>query len=171
MPPQIIIVMGVSGSGKSTVGERLARSLGWDFRDADTFHPPANIDKMRQGVPLDDRDRLPWLHALQREIDRRLQAGSSVVLACSALKRRYRQMLRCDRPSVALVYLKGSFDLIAARIDRRERHFMGTSLLRSQFATLEEPQEAIAIDISASPEAIVRQICQHLREGNRGKLG
>ncbi|MBV9387149.1 MAG: gluconokinase [Chroococcidiopsidaceae cyanobacterium CP_BM_ER_R8_30] len=154
----IILVIGVSGSGKTTVGELLAQSLGWEFRDADEFHPKANIEKMSHGIPLNDADRMPWLQAMQSAIDRCLQEEQNMVLTCSALKEAYRQMLLRDKERVRLVYLKGSFELIKQRLEHRPHHYMKVDMLQSQFDTLEEPQEALTVDITQPPEAIVQQI-------------
>jgi gluconokinase len=148
----------VSGSGKTTVGELLAEKLGAEFAEGDSYHPPANIEKMRRGVALDDADRRPWLEALSAEIDRWLAAGKTVVLACSALKQSYRDVLAKDRPEVRFVFLKGDEALIRARLARRKGHYMPASLLASQIATLEEPEGAITVDVAATPETIVRQI-------------
>lgn len=154
----IVMVMGVSGSGKTTVGQLLGESLNWDFSDADDFHPPGNIEKMSRGIPLEDADRLPWLLHLQGTIDRWLLENKNVVLACSALKASYREMLCRDKQRMKIVYLKGDFDLFAARLKNRENHYMKVDLLSSQFATLEEPENAIIIDASQPLELIVRQI-------------
>jgi gluconokinase len=154
----IVIVMGVSGSGKTTVGKLLAASLNWDFGDADDFHPAVNIEKMSRGIALDDADRMPWLLKLQSAIADWLQAKKNVVLACSALKATYRDLLWVDRTQVKLVYLKGDFDLIYQRLQQRQKHYMKPDLLSSQFETLEEPQDAIIIDVSEPPEVIVEQI-------------
>ncbi|MEG3843606.1 gluconokinase [Microcoleus sp. herbarium14] len=154
----IAIVMGVSGSGKTTVGKLLAQSLNWDFSDADDFHPPANIEKMSLGIPLEDADRLPWLGQLQATIDWWLLENKNVVLACSALKASYREMLFRDKQRMKIVYLKGDFELLAARLKTRENHYMKADLLSSQFATLEEPENAIIIDASQQLELMVRQI-------------
>lgn len=159
----IVVVMGVSGSGKTTVGKLLAESLQWNFRDADDFHPPENVEKMSRGIPLEDSDRLPWLLTLQSAIDEWLREGKNTVLACSALKDSYRQMLQRDRDRVKLVYLKGSFDLISQRLNQRQQHYMKVDLLKSQFDALEEPQESILIDISQPPEAIAQLIKTSLR--------
>ncbi|MEG4810573.1 gluconokinase [Microcoleus sp. F8-D3] len=161
----ITIVMGVSGSGKTTVGKLLAQSLNWDFSDADDFHPSANIEKMSRGIPLEDADRLPWLLQLQAAIDRWLLENQNVVLACSALKASYREMLCRDQQRMKIVYLKGSFELLAARLKSRENHYMKADLLLSQLDTLEEPEDAIIIDASQPLEVILRQIRIHLMCG------
>jgi gluconokinase len=161
----IVMVMGVSGSGKTTVGKLLAQSLNWDFSDADDFHPPGNIEKMSRGIPLEDADRLPWLLHLQGTIDRWLLENKNVVLACSALKASYREMLFRDKQRMKIVDLKGDFELFAARLKTRENHYMKVDLLSSQFATLEEPENAIIIDASQPLEGMVRQIKNHLLGG------
>jgi len=157
----IILLMGVQGSGKTTVGRALAEHLGWRFADADEFHPPENIAKMAAGIPLDDRDRAPWLRALRAEIDRSLADRSNLVLTCSALKERYRQRLLTD--GVALVYLRGTRELIASRLESRAGHFAKLDLLNSQFADLEEPTNALTIDVSSSVGEIVKEITDCLR--------
>ncbi len=157
--------MGVSGSGKTTVGKLLAQSLNWDFSDADDFHPPANIKKMSRGIPLEDADRIPWLLQLQSEIDTWLLENKNVVLACSALKASYREMLCRDQQQIKIVYLKASFELLTARLKTRENHYMKADLLSSQCATLEEPETAIIIDASQPLEVMVRQIENHLVGG------
>ena len=154
----VIVLMGVSGSGKTSVGVLLARALGGEFVEGDDYHPPANVAKMRQGIPLDDADRRPWLETLAAEIGRWLEAGRTVVLACSALKRSYRAILRGGRPGVRFVYLKGNAALIRARLAQRRGHYMPASLLDSQLATLEEPLDAIVADIDATPEQIAAEI-------------
>lgn len=154
----IIIVMGVSGSGKTTIGKQLAESLGWEFSDADTFHSPENVEKMRNGIPLTQTDRLPWLKSLQTAIAQWLQADKNVVLACSALKQSYRQFLLLDNSRVKLVYLKGSYQLIYQRLQERQDHYMSVKLLDSQFDLLEEPTDAIAVDISAPTPDILQTI-------------
>jgi len=161
----ITIVMGVSGSGKTTVGQLLAQSLNWDFSDADHFHPSANIEKMSRGIPLEDADRLPWLLQLQAAIDRWLLENKNVVLACSALKASYREMLCRDQQRMKIVYLKCSFEVLAARLISRENHYMKADLLLSQLDTLQEPEDAIIIDASQPLELIVRQIKNHLMCG------
>jgi gluconokinase len=135
----VIIIFGVSGAGKTTVGELLARELGWHFFEADDFHSPANIEKMRRGVPLTDEDRRPWLENLRELIKRRVVSNESAVLACSALKRVYRKHLRVNA-QVKLVFLRGDYELVAKQLRHRRGHFMNLELLRSQFADLEEPQ-------------------------------
>lgn len=158
MKTNFYIIMGVSGCGKSSVGQALAASLGWDFYDADDFHPPENITKMANGIPLDDADRAPWLESLRDLIASCLQSDRPGVLACSALKERYRQKLLEGNPGVRLVYLKGSYDLIWSRMARRPGHYMKPEMLQSQFDALEEPQNAINIDISYPLAQIVEQI-------------
>jgi gluconokinase len=153
----IVIVMGVVGAGKTTVGKLLASQLGWEFADADDFHPQSNVDKIRHGIALTDEDREPWLDRLREAIARWIAAGKSVVLACSALKRAYRAKL-LPRPQVRFVYLKGSAALIADRLRSRQGHFAGESILASQLADLEEPEKAITVDISDTPEQIVAEI-------------
>ncbi|MBD2532473.1 gluconokinase [Nostoc flagelliforme FACHB-838] len=154
----IIIVMGVSGSGKTTIGKLLADSLSWEFSDADTFHSPENIDKMRRGIPLSEADRIPWLQDLQTAIKHWLQESKNVVLACSALKNSYRQFLVLDSERIKLVYLKGSYELIQKRLQERSNHYMGEELLSSQFYTLEEPLDTISIDVAQPPQIIVQNI-------------
>lgn len=163
-----IVVMGVSGSGKSTIASMLAQRLHWVYEDADWFHPKSNIEKMHHGEPLNDQDRWPWLHAIADWIDATRRAGGHGIVACSALKRAYRDILIGDRRDVRLVFLKGDFDLIARRIAARADHFMPSTLLESQFATLQEPQadeRPIVVSIAPHPreivETIVRQIGVH----------
>lgn len=159
----IILVMGVSGSGKTTVGQLLAKSLGWEFCDADALHPVANIEKMSRGIPLDDVDRKPWLERLQQAIAQWLQKDKNMVLACSALKAAYRQILLQDKERMRLIYLKGDFKIIQERLKKRPDHYMSPELLQSQLDTLEEPSEAITIDVLQPPEAVVREIKTKLR--------
>ncbi|MEB3216232.1 MAG: gluconokinase [Nostocales cyanobacterium 94392] len=158
----IILVMGVSGSGKTTVGKKLAESLGWEFGDADDFHSEENVKKMQDGIALDDEDRLPWLQTIQYVIKEYLSENKNLVLSCSALKENYREMLLVNQESVKLVYLKGSFDLIQQRLEERLNHFMSQKLLKSQFDILEEPTDVIVVDISEPLEAIVEEIKESL---------
>jgi carbohydrate kinase (thermoresistant glucokinase family) len=156
--PVVILVMGVSGSGKTTIGRQLAQALHWEFADADDFHPPSNIAKMSVGTPLNDDDRAPWLAAIRAQIDRTLARSESVVVTCSALKESYRRTLIGDSARVRLVYLKGSFELLLERLKQRKGHFMKPEMLQSQRAALEPPEHALTIDITGSPEEIVTQI-------------
>ncbi len=158
----VILLMGVSGSGKTTIGEMLAQKQHWQFKDADDFHSQANKDKMQRGEALTDADRRPWLELLRQEIDRDLQANIDLILACSALKSTYREVLTDNSDRVKFVYLKGAFELIQQRSIERHGHFMNPDLLRSQFDDLEEPAGAIVIDIAESPEESVRQIAEQL---------
>ena len=164
--PSVIVVMGVSGSGKTTVANELARQLGWEFEDADWFHSPANVEKMHSGIALTDEDRWPWLNAIARWIDEVRAAGRHGIVTCSALKRRYRAILIDGRPDVRLVYLKGDASLIARRIATRHEHFMPASLLASQFEALEEPgpdEHPITLSIEPGPREIAAQIISELR--------
>jgi gluconokinase len=160
----IVIVMGVVGAGKTTVGNLLAAELGWDFADADDFHPKSNVEKIHQGIPLTDADREPWLDQLRVAIEQWISVAKNVVLACSALKQTYRLKLKVG-PEVRFVYLKGSPELIAHRLGARHGHFADQSILASQFADLEEPQNAFAVEISAPPEQIVGKIRRALGLG------
>jgi gluconokinase len=158
----VIVLMGVSGVGKTAVGTRLAEALAGRFAEGDDYHPPANVAKMESGVPLDDADRQPWLETMSREIGRWLDKGDTVVLACSALKQRYRDILQGGREGVRFVYLKGSKELIASRLQQRRGHYMPASLLNSQFAALEEPDDAITVAVDQTPAAIVAEILKAL---------
>lgn len=151
--PLVIVIMGVSGAGKTTHGRALAAALGWDFADADDHHPAANLAKMRAGTPLDDADRAPWLAALRALIEGHLNAGRPLVLACSALKQAYRDGLWADRPRMRLVYLEGTREELAARLAARSGHFMPAALLDSQLADLEPPADAIRVPLALSIEA------------------
>ena len=162
MKTRFFIVMGVSGCGKSSVGIALADSLGWDFYDADDFHPPANVAKMASGTPLDDSDRAPWLALLHEMISSSLEADRPGVLACSALKERYRRELLDGNDGVQIIYLKGSYDLIWSRMSARKDHYMKPHMLKSQFETLEEPSNALTMDIALPVEDIVREIISDL---------
>ncbi len=164
--PMILVVMGVSGSGKTTIGTQLALALRWDFEDADWFHPSRNIDKMHAGIPLTDEDRAPWLIAIADFIDQARVAGQHAVVTCSALKRRYRAVIVGNRPDVRLIYLKGDMELIARRIATRHEHFMPASLLQSQFDALEEPgadENPIVVSIAPRPREIVAEILEALK--------
>jgi carbohydrate kinase (thermoresistant glucokinase family) len=165
--PMVAVVMGVSGSGKTTVGILLAETLGWQFQEGDKLHPPENVAKMSAGIPLSDADRLPWLRRIAETIDGWRARGESGVVTCSALKRSYRDIIIGDRPEVRLVYLKGSPDLIGQRMAGRHGHFMPTTLLDSQFSILEEPspdENPIVVDIGGQPQEIAREIACRLRK-------
>lgn len=152
----IVIVMGTTGSGKTTIGTLLAKRLGWKFADADDFHPPANVEKMKHGIPLNDSDRMPWLAALHNQILAWNAAHENAILACSALKQSYRDELRSGA-DVKFVYLKGDFELFSKRVLARKGHFAKQDLLASQFADLEEPADAITIDARKSPGKMVEE--------------
>jgi len=156
----IVIVFGVSGAGKTTIGKLLAQEVGWHFYEADDFHSRANIDKMRRGIPLTDADRWPWLESLRQLIERSLEAGENAVLACSALKRAYRERLRVS-DEVKFVFLRGDYALIEKQLRQRRGHFMSPELLRSQFADLEEPkpdEDVVTIELGRTPEELVEEI-------------
>jgi gluconokinase len=163
--PCALIVMGVSGSGKSTIGDKLAKRLGWSYEDGDRFHPASNVAKMSAGQPLTDEDRWPWLQAIADEIDRVCLAGSHAVIACSALKRAYRSVLVHGRSDVRIIFLDGAQELIAGRLARRKGHFMPPGLLASQFKTLEPPgptEDPVTVSIDAPVDAIVSDIVRQL---------
>jgi gluconokinase len=157
----IVIVMGTTGSGKTTIGSLLAKRLGWEFVDADDFHPPANVEKMKHGIPLSDADRKPWLKTLHDKIVEWTAKKNNVVLACSALKQSYREELRANS-EVKFVYLKGSYELFSQRVLTRKGHFAKQDLIASQFAALEEPTDAIIADAARSPEEIVCEVRRQL---------
>lgn len=164
--PVVLVIMGVSGSGKTTIAVLLAERLHWALADADSFHPSANVRKMRSGIALSDEDRWPWLHAIAAWIDETRRAGRRGIVTCSALKRSYRDILVGARRDVRLVYLKGDQDLIAQRIAKRRGHFMPAALLQSQFDTLEEPgpeENPIVVSVAAEPEAIAAHVLAQLR--------
>jgi len=166
----IVVAMGVSGSGKTTVAAMLAGRLNAHFLEGDDLHPPANVKKMRGGTPLTDEDRWPWLEAIARRIDEWRAAGEGGVVTCSALRRAYRRIIVGERPEVVLVYLKGSRELIHQRMAARHEHFMPVALLDSQFKILEEPgpdERPIVVDVASSPAAIVATIVRELE--NRAK--
>jgi gluconokinase len=163
----IAVVMGVSGSGKTTIAAGVASAEGWTLLEGDAFHPPANIAKMKAGIPLTDEDRRPWLQAIAGKEDALRAAGESAVVACSALKRAYREILIGDRGDTVLVYLRGSKALISERIRARRGHFMPPALLDSQFATLEEPgadEHPVVVDIDGSADAAIASAVRQLRE-------
>jgi gluconokinase len=164
MQTRFLIVMGVSGCGKTSVGQSLARSLGWEFYDADDFHPPENVVKMANGTPLDDSDRVPWLASLHELISSSLKAERPGVLACSALKERYRRQLMDGNEGTQIVYLKGRYDLIWSRMSVRKDHYMKPQMLKSQFETLEEPSSALTVDISMSVDEIVQEILKKMQK-------
>ena len=155
---KVVVIMGVSGSGKTTIGQRFAAAVGWSFEEGDRWHPPANVEKMRAGTPLVDDDRWPWLDALSAAIGDWIAADRRTVLACSALKQAYRDRLARGRREVAFAYLKGSPELIAGRIAQRRHAYMPPTLLPSQFATLEEPQGVTVLDISRDPDRLVDEL-------------
>ena len=157
----ILIVMGVAGSGKSTIGQLLADRLGCTFYDGDDFHPAANVEKMRRGQPLTDEDRSSWLSALADLIRACLQRHETAVIACSALKQSYRDQLQVS-DEVRFIYLRGTYDLFEARLRQRTGHYMPPSLLASQFAALEEPRDALTVDSSEPPERIAAEIARQL---------
>ena len=161
MGPSVIVVMGVSGSGKTTVASLLAERLHWQFAEADSFHPAANVARMRDGIPLTDEDRWPWLDAIAAWIDSARASGQRCVITCSALKRAYRERIIHGHHDVRFVYLKGEYGLVARRVAARKGHYMPVALLQSQFDTLEEPgpgESPLAVSIEPSPESIVAGI-------------
>jgi gluconokinase len=158
----IVLLTGVAGSGKTTIGKILAGRLGWRFDDADDFHPPSNIAKMSAGTPLHDADRTPWLAAIRQHIDQCAARGEHAVVACSALKESYRVVLLRDRADVRLVHLAGSFSLLNERLMARHGHFMKPEMLRSQFETLEVASDAITVDVAKPPQAIADEIRERL---------
>jgi gluconokinase len=163
--PCALVVMGVSGSGKSTIADKLAERLNWSYEDGDRFHPASNVAKMSAGQPLTDEDRWPWLQAIAHEIDRVCKAGEHAVIACSALKRAYREILVHGRNDVRIIYLRGTQELIANRLAQRKGHFMPPGLLASQFKTLDPPdasENPVTVSIDASVEAIVEDIVRQL---------
>jgi gluconokinase len=165
MDPGVIVVMGVAGSGKSTIAVDLARRLGWRFAEGDSFHPPMNIEKMRNGVALTDADRWPWLDAIAAWVRETRQAGERCVVACSALKRRYRERIADGRDDVRFVYLQGAYDLVARRMASRTGHYMPLALLRSQYQALEEPgteENPIVLSIERPPEELAARILEAL---------
>lgn len=173
--PVVAVVMGVSGSGKTTVSALLAAALGCQFQEGDDLHSDENVEKMQSGTPLTDEDRLPWLRKIAKEIDNWRARGESGVLTCSALKRSYRDIIVGGRPDVTLVYLKGSYGLIRRRMAARHGHFMPLALLDSQFATLQEPtpdEHPIIVDVGSRPAEIATEIVRELeqRHGNDSRI-
>jgi len=160
----IIVIMGVTASGKTTIGTRASKRFGWPFYDADEFHPPANIAKMSRGEPLTDEDREPWLQALHDKMAEEERAGHSAIFACSALKARYRQVLRDGLKKVWFVFLKGDPDVLQARLDHRKGHFMPRTMLPSQIAALEEPEpgDALILDAAKPPNDLVDEIADYI---------
>jgi len=157
----ILLVMGTTGSGKTTIGAMLAKKLGWIFLDADDFHPAANIVRMKQGIPLNDADRLPWLAAIHSELERQSTAGKDSVLGCSALKQSYRETIGVGI-DMRIVYLKGTYEEMRAHILARHGHFAGEGILAGQFRDLEEPKDAIVVSVTLSPDKIVEEIQRQL---------
>jgi len=158
----IVLVMGTTGSGKTTIGTMLAKKLAWTFLDADDFHPAANIAKMKQGTPLDDADRVPWLAAIHAKLSELSKEGKNCVLGCSALKQSYRDTLSAGL-DVRIVYLKGTYEEMRAHILARHGHFAGEGILAGQFRDLEEPQNAIVVSVALAPDQIVQTILRELR--------
>ena len=158
----VLILMGPMGCGKTTIGKMLAAKLGWSFHDGDNFHPERNVEKMRAGIALTDEDRKAWLNKLHANIQRWLREKQNSILACSALKQAYRDMLGVDQNTVRTVYLKGSYELLRKRIEERQHPYMGKNLLRGQLDTVEEPKDGLTVDISATPETIVSIIINRL---------
>lgn len=161
---RIVLVMGVSGSGKTTIGRMLAAQLGWPYFEADDFHSAANKEKMSHGIPLDDGDRAPWLAAIRQRIDECVARNESAVFTCSALKESYRRVLMDRVPSISLVYLGGGHATLLARMRGRSGHYMKADMLRSQLTALEVPHDALMMDITQSPETIVAEIRRALNE-------
>jgi carbohydrate kinase (thermoresistant glucokinase family) len=157
------LIMGVCGTGKTTIGKQLAEALGCAFEDADTYHPTANVAKMKQGIPLNDADRADWLEKLNGMLRERERNGNALVLACSALKQKYREVLSQGLDSLEVIFLNGSRKLLAERIQQRSNHYMPASLLDSQLADLEVPQNGLTIDVSLTPEEIIRKIITHFK--------
>ncbi len=159
----VLVVMGVAGSGKTVVGASLARALAWQFADADTFHSAANVEKMSHGKPLTDEDRWPWLESVAHAIDAWLSEGANGIMACSALKQSYRDVLSRNHPEqIKVVYLKGSYQLFEDRLSHRQDHFMKSNMLKSQFAALEEPADAIVVDAALPVDKIVALLAAYV---------
>jgi gluconokinase len=165
MQPKGFLVMGVSGSGKTSLGKSLAEKLGWDFFDADDYHSPENIAKMTAGIPLDDSDRMPWLASLHELLSSTLKADRHPVLACSALRQKYRTQLLDGNDGIAVIYLKGSYKLIWSRMTTREGHYMKPEMLQSQFESLEEPEDALILNVSISLDEMVSTVLKQYFAG------
>jgi gluconokinase len=163
--PRALIVMGVSGSGKTAAGSRVAKRLGWLFLDADDFHPPANVEKMKRGIPLDDNDRAPWLDRLHSELRRQMDEGHSVILGCSALKDSYRDKLKDHLPEVRFVFLDVDRNTLLERLQKRQAHFFPKELLDSQLATLQRPHDAFIVDANRSIDEVVDSIVEAVSNG------
>ena len=161
--------MGVSGAGKTAIGERLAARFGWGFFDGDDFHSAANVSKMASGQPLTDADRAPWLASIHRRILDLEATGSNAVIACSALKQSYRQQLLADTSRTEIVYLRGARELIERRLRQRQDHYFDVALLASQFVTLEEPEDVLVVDIDGDPEAVTEAVLEALRSKASGE--
>jgi gluconokinase len=157
----IVLIMGVTGAGKTTVGSMLAQQLGWQFADADEFHPASNVEKMRKAIPLTDEDRIPWLQAIRHRMEQWIASHTDGIITCSALKQSYRDFLLSEL-AVQLVYLKGDQGVIASRVGLRKNHFAPAELVASQFEALEEPQNALAVKVDRPPEEIVAEVRQRL---------
>ncbi|MCW8860068.1 MAG: gluconokinase [Deltaproteobacteria bacterium] len=166
---KVIILIGPMGCGKTTVGLLLAETLGWPFEDGDDFHPAANVEKMAAGIPLTDEDRIPWLQILHRRMKDFLARGESGIVACSALRQSYREILGIDQKHIISVYLKGSFELLRERLNMRVHRYMNDNLLTSQIDTLEVPHSGITIEINKSPEEIVSTIIKKISEVESGQ--
>lgn len=166
-PVEIVVVMGVAGAGKSSLGLALAATLGWCFVEGDDFHPVHNVEMMAAGIPLTDRERYPWLQAICQEIRDLQGLGQSAVITCSALKQAYRALLRAQEPAIAFIYLHGTPALFEQRLQQRQGHFMGANLLASQWADLDipPPEEALRLEATASVERLVHKVCEHLGHG------
>jgi len=159
---KVVVLIGAMGCGKTTIGQKLAETLGWQFFDADDFHPKQNVEKMRTGTALTDEDRLPWLETLHNEIQSWSGRNQNTILACSALKQAYRNILGVDQVRIITVHLKGSFEQILERLESRNHSYMNNTLLQSQLNTLEEPDDGFTVDISPAPETIVNNIIELL---------
>jgi gluconokinase len=162
--PHSIILMGVAGSGKTAIGSRVAEQLGWLFLDADDFHPPANVEKMKRGIPLDDNDRAPWLHRMHSELRRQIEEGRSVLLACSALKDSYRDVLSENLPEVRFVFLDVDRSTLLERLQKRQAHFFPKELLDSQLTTLERPHDALIVNANGSIDEVVNSVVEAISE-------